>query len=127
MGRLNTPGGEKYNPEDPLGIIAKEDKIKWRLSNPSALQQFIEAEAIKRDKARKFRLKPPTYEELKLEFEDILKKLFGMVVTAETHKGYIKGRITGFGKGYVEVKQRGNKREWLIDFDEIIRLKKGYD
>ena len=75
MGNRFTPKGTKYNEEDPLGILAQEAEIQKKIDFPNPIQRFIESEALKKDKARMFRINRPSRYELELDFEDILKKL----------------------------------------------------
>jgi len=122
-----TPKGNKYNSEDPLGLIQKERELEKRLTEPNPIQRFIEAEALKKDKARQLRaIIRPLYKELTEEFNEIIQKLMGMVVTIETQIGYIKGRIKSIGNGMVCIEQRGNKKEMWVDFDECIDLSNNY-
>lgn len=126
MGNRFTPKGTKYNEEDPLGILAQEAEIQKKIDFPNPIQRFIESEALKKDKARMFRINRPSRYELELDFEDILKKLMGMVVTFETRKGYIRGRIDRIWNGCVRAVQRGTKKEYWVDFDEVLSLKRNY-
>ncbi len=122
---LYNPQGKRYNFSDPLGLVAHEKSIEKRLNEPSVVQSFIENEAIKKDRARRFRIEAPTKLELMYELKEIVEKLVGMVVTFE-RRGYCHGRIKYVSSTFFEVELRGTKEKVLVDYDEILRLRNNY-
>ena len=125
------PAGNKYNELDPLGVLAHEEDLERKLTEPNEIQKYIEANAIKKDEARKFRLgfrlERPTYAELSQEFAEIVVGLLGMVVTTEAKGQYVKGRIIDVNSGMVKIETRGKKDKMWIDFQECLKLKNNYD
>ena len=123
---LFNPKGNRYNSEDPLGLLQKEKEIEEKLKFPSPVTLFIENEARKRDERRSLLVAKPTQIELLYELEEIIKSMIGMVVTFETKRGYLHGRVVGVGAKFFNVELRGTKNEMIVDFDETLRLGKNY-
>ena len=121
-----SPKGTPYNETDPLGVIKHEEDIARRLEEPNPVQLFIENEAKKKDEARRLRPERPTKYQLLLEYMEVVKKLYGMVVTFETKSGYKRGRITGIGNSCLKVSLRGTKEEMWVDFEEVLKLSQNY-
>ena len=123
-----SPNGKSYNEQDPLGVIAHENEIEYRLTEPNPIQKFLETEAIRKDEARKLRIEQrPSYNQLRQEFKEIIHKLIGMVITTETSKGYKKGRIIAISNGMVHIETRGDKKKMWVDFDEVLKLTQNYE
>ena len=123
---LYNPKGNRYNFEDPLGLLQKEKEIEEKLKSPSPVTLFIENEAIKRDERRSLLIAKPTQFQLLLELEEIIKSMIGMVVTFETKRGYLHGRVVGVGAKFFNVELRGTKKKMIVDFDETLKLRKNY-
>ncbi len=123
---LYNPKGNRYNFEDPLGLLAKDKSIEDKLQNPNPVVLFVENEARKRDETRRFLIEKQNKYQKLCEIRKIFLKMINMVVTFETKRGYLHGRVTGLGSGFFNVSLRGTKESILVDFDEVLRLRNNY-
>ena len=125
--RLFDPSGKPYNDEDPLGLLEKEFEEKDRKENPDLVQLFIEREAIKKDRARQFRINPPSRYELIFDFKEIIGKIKGMVVIFKKHNRFVKGRVQNIiGEEHLKVLEKGTKLPFYVQFKEVLSLRDNY-